>query len=958
MKIPHHLVEAAKSKELLLFLGAGASVNAGLPDWRGLVINLLEHSPHISEHPELLIKNIEANFMSPLDVLDRLVKFRHDIYAFLENCISGRRESPLHNLMGNVSSKFVTTNFDTLIEDNTGIASKNVTDYTGTYKLAKIAGEKEFVLKLHGDINRLDDCLLFSDDYAKVYQEDNLARFQFSKLVTSNKCLFVGFSFTDPYVLEMFDHLDSIYQGLSNHLFLIGTEKPHLPYIDDIIIEDHSQLWDFFEQVVREVDAEVPTVVSAEMETIVDQRQEFKLATGVDSPPEVEHWVGRVDELLRLENDFKVTFITGLGGQGKSALAAQYIKSVSESGSYGVDWRDFKEEDHNFQSKIITMIQTVSDSEIGPESLLGRYTDELVDIFFSVLGRQRCIFVFDNIDRYIDFEKSIPLPPMLHFFNRALQMAHNSKFIFTCRQFINHADTNFFQLRLQGLTLDDILDLADKYRMPVSSTKKRAYAERILALTQGHALWINLILAHSGRGGHPLEQLIGNLEHKKNVLLDPSIHILSETILKEAWETLNRQQKIILRTLAESISSVDESDLANILKREMSNSRFNRSISVLKNLNWLVYKASSCFVELHPLVRTFIKNRFLHHEQKRFISMLVSHLGRTILILKVRLNDRLTFEEYKNWSDSIELNINARDYNDALTLLLEIHESMRVSGYTEEYIRLTLCFLNAIDWNRNTLDSLKYFNRFFQESLETAIEFGDRQCLEYLERYESLAAGSTGPESLLLLSCALYEAWFNKRWDDAIKMGQHGEYLLKKSGQEDDYNIIHRLHLAYRDSGIPENLEKAFEYFRNGENLCDICDKKIFPESMAADMYGNIGKCFMLKRDFDPALVCLLKSYYLLLVDVNPDRMRMLNLGYASKWLFTILRQLGFSLESLYFLRRANGFWHGFSPPLINSDPDFKELDASQGQQVMGLEQWEVEKFCDSWVKGRLGIDF
>ena len=81
MNIPYHLVEAAKRKELLLFLGAGASVNARLPDWRGLVVEMLEHCPHMSEHTDLLKNNVKAGLMSPLEVLDRLVKFRHDIYA-------------------------------------------------------------------------------------------------------------------------------------------------------------------------------------------------------------------------------------------------------------------------------------------------------------------------------------------------------------------------------------------------------------------------------------------------------------------------------------------------------------------------------------------------------------------------------------------------------------------------------------------------------------------------------------------------------------------------------------------------------------------------------------------------------------------------------------------------------------------------------------------------------------
>ena len=56
--------------------------------------------------------------------------------------------------------------------------------------------------------------------------------------------------------------------------------------------------------------------LSALPASITPSARFFELSTGVDSPPEIEYWVGRIDELRRLENNFKVTFITGLGGQG------------------------------------------------------------------------------------------------------------------------------------------------------------------------------------------------------------------------------------------------------------------------------------------------------------------------------------------------------------------------------------------------------------------------------------------------------------------------------------------------------------------------------------------------------------------------------------------------------------------------------------------------------------------
>ena len=53
----------------------------------------------------------------------------------------------------------------------------------------------------------------------------------------------------------------------------------------------------------------------------------------------------------------KFFFITGLGGQGKSSLAAAYILNKNMSHSWiQWDWRDFKEEGHRLKSKLIEII--------------------------------------------------------------------------------------------------------------------------------------------------------------------------------------------------------------------------------------------------------------------------------------------------------------------------------------------------------------------------------------------------------------------------------------------------------------------------------------------------------------------------------------------------------------------------------------------------------------------------
>ncbi|MGI2189722.1 hypothetical protein ACROAG_22425 [Shewanella oncorhynchi] len=129
-------------------------------------------------------------------------------------------------------------------------------------------------------------------------------------------------------------------------------------------------------------------------------------------------------------------FITGIGGEGKSALASNYIDGEDQYSF--TDWRDFKEQDHKFQHKIASMIQRVEPTTKTKE-LMGLTDEELVDLFFIKLGQEKALFVLDNVDSYIDLENFEPVNGIGYLFKKAVELEHNSKFLFTCRPFIRFA---------------------------------------------------------------------------------------------------------------------------------------------------------------------------------------------------------------------------------------------------------------------------------------------------------------------------------------------------------------------------------------------------------------------------------------------------------------------------------------------------------------------------------------
>ncbi|ELV8724967.1 SIR2 family protein, partial [Vibrio harveyi] len=280
------------------------------------------------------------------------------------------------------------------------------------------------------DISRVDKCIIFSEQYDSLYKDDQLATFQLKKILSKYNFLFIGFSFNDPYVKELFDYVSNLMDGYGPKHYLVSDSNVKIGSLESININDYAKL-SLFVDCLLSFKSPVETAISEKKD--VSEDKFVKDIDGSDRAPSVKGWVGREKELSILHSDtFKVIFITGIGGEGKSALASHYI---DEEEQYSlIDWRDFKEEDHKFQHKIASMVQKV-DPTIKAKELMGLTDEELVDLFFVKLGQHKMLFVLDNVDSYIDLENFEPVNGIGYLFNKAINLAHNSKFMFTCRPF-------------------------------------------------------------------------------------------------------------------------------------------------------------------------------------------------------------------------------------------------------------------------------------------------------------------------------------------------------------------------------------------------------------------------------------------------------------------------------------------------------------------------------------------
>ncbi|MFC5931255.1 SIR2 family protein [Cryobacterium melibiosiphilum] len=206
------LAERAKAGRLVPFMGAGTSVSAGAPTWKGLIAALARDAKLTSEETARLLEP----GMSALDQAGYL-RARYEASA-LEG--TGKADAagprPSFNariaehvaltryglapalLAGLRTEQAITLNYDALFE----LASADIGDVRTVIPDSKVNGKK-WLLKLHGSVTRPETIVLTRDDYLGFNtSRDALSAVVKATLITHH-LLFVGFGLKDDHFHEI-----------------------------------------------------------------------------------------------------------------------------------------------------------------------------------------------------------------------------------------------------------------------------------------------------------------------------------------------------------------------------------------------------------------------------------------------------------------------------------------------------------------------------------------------------------------------------------------------------------------------------------------------------------------------------------------------------------------------------------------------------------------------------------
>lgn len=607
-----------------------------------------------------------------------------------------------------------------------------------------------------------------------------------------------------------------------------------------------------------------------------------------DRPPNIKTWVGRDAELRSLETTHApVVIITGIGGQGKSLIAAKHIQDTFASSSKfrHWDWRDCKESADSIRTQVIAAIDRITSEETTSEMLTDASDADLAALLIHCGINSPTLFVFDNVDHYVDLENFRFVNLLDRLVRGFANVDTSSQIVLTCRPHVKYSETNVITILLPEFSLAETYELFIQRGVSMDTvTDDDMRAAHVM--TKGHPYWLDLIAVQVAEvPGMTLEGLLEDLRRGRED---------TPNILSSIWERLLEREQTLLRVMAESNRPESKDTLEKYISTKLRYNKFDKALKTLVRLNLVIIKPevnAPDLYDLHPLVRQFVKQNFSRADRIDFINLVIGQIEVLIAPLKKVLGVALPIAILGRWTQKAELEIAAHQFQEASKSLNDVKDALIGGGHSEEFIRVTRSFLEAVDWS-TAPNELREFDEIVEQFIICLDELGDYEGADIiLDRFSQTIPEKTA-RYIHLCDMKCHSFWRRGDFATAIKWGKQGVGLKKQTNVDTKHGSEHNLALAQRDFG---QIEPALEHFLGQAKLERLIDPLSKEELDNGPKHGNVGRCLQLQGNEEQALACYKKSINAL--ENGQDSNNLSNRAYARQWIAEcLLKQENYKL--------------------------------------------------------------
>ena len=242
-----------QAKNAIIFAGAGLSISAGFVDWKELVTpyaKTLNITPGQHAFPQIIQWYIDYQ------------QNRRDVLQDIINKLCPPLATPTdnHKLLARLNiPTYWTTNYDHLLEKALELKGvKVIVDDAGL--VFDRFGTSVNLYKMHGDDNALDNIVISQDDYDLYSQTHPMIYHALQTDLIKHTFLFLGYSFNDPNLIEIFRLIKTILKNkMRTHYCILKNDtsdntqgyriKDLKKYnIETILIEDFSEITEILNQ--------------------------------------------------------------------------------------------------------------------------------------------------------------------------------------------------------------------------------------------------------------------------------------------------------------------------------------------------------------------------------------------------------------------------------------------------------------------------------------------------------------------------------------------------------------------------------------------------------------------------------------------------------------------------------------------------------------------------------------
>ena len=223
-----HLIQSAANRNrLVIFVGAGTSIPSGMPSWKEAIDKIRKHLGNsMNDEDFLKVPQYYYNEYGKnnyVDLMRRIFKYGKHLYP-----------RNVHRKILQFHAKYIiTTNYDDLLEQT--LNDENLVFDVISHDKDLAYGTADIkLIKMHGDFEH-DNFVLKEDDYLHYSQSFRLLETYIKALIAGNVVLFLGYSFSDPDLKQIFAWVKEV----------IGEDKPQ-SYIVEVREEYSAAKTNYF----------------------------------------------------------------------------------------------------------------------------------------------------------------------------------------------------------------------------------------------------------------------------------------------------------------------------------------------------------------------------------------------------------------------------------------------------------------------------------------------------------------------------------------------------------------------------------------------------------------------------------------------------------------------------------------------------------------------------------------